>query len=92
MGGVVLAVIFSQAIFNPIPLILSGASSQEIPIKEDVPWYVSLIISFLPLLLFCGAVWWHGRQIRKCLTAADGRSVAQVFADIAEQMKRANDR
>jgi hypothetical protein len=60
--------------------------------KEEVPWYVSLLVSFLPLVVFCGAVMWHARQIRKSMTTADGRSVAQVFADIAAELKRGNDR
>jgi len=52
---------------------------------------VSLIVSLLTLVLFCWAVWWHGRQIKKSLTAADGRPVAEVFADIARELKRNND-
>jgi hypothetical protein len=59
--------------------------------NNDVPWYVSLIVSFLPLVLFCGAVLWHGRQVRKSMTTSDGRSLAQVFDDIAQEMRRAND-
>ena len=58
--------------------------------KEDVPWYVSLLVSFLPLVLFCGAVMWHARQIRKSMTTADGRSAAQVFAEIAAEFVRLN--
>jgi len=58
---------------------------------NEAPWYVSLIVSLLPLVLFCWAVWWHGRQIKKSLTAADGRPVAEVFADIARELKRSND-
>jgi hypothetical protein len=58
---------------------------------NDVPWYVSLIISFLPLALGCGAIAWHGRQVRKSMTTSDGRSLAQVFDDLAREMKRAND-
>jgi hypothetical protein len=58
--------------------------------KEDVPWYVSLIVSVVPLLLYMGSILWLARQIRKSLTTADGRSLAQVFADIAAEMKRSN--
>ena len=58
---------------------------------NDVPWYVSLLVSFLPLVLFCGVVLWHGKQLRKSLTTADGRSIADVFADIGREMKRNND-
>jgi hypothetical protein len=60
--------------------------------NEATPWYVSLAVSFIPLLLLWTAFWWHGRQIRKALTAADGRSLAEIFAELAREMKRANDR
>lgn len=58
---------------------------------NDVPWYVSLIVSFLPLVLGCGAVAWHGRQIRRSMTTKDGRSLAQVFDNLTQEIKRAND-
>jgi hypothetical protein len=58
---------------------------------NDVPWYVSLIVSFLPLVLACGAITWHGRQVRKSMTTSDGRSLAQVSDDVAREMRRAND-
>ena len=58
---------------------------------NDMPWYVSLIVSFLPLLLACGAIAWHGRQVRNSMTTRDGRSLAQVFDDVAREMRRAND-
>ena len=59
--------------------------------SNDVPWYVSLIVSFLPLVLACGAIMWHGRQIRRSMTTRDGRSLAQIFDHLAQEVKRAND-
>lgn len=59
--------------------------------SNDVPWYISLIVSFLPLVLACGAIMWHGRQIRRSMTTRDGRSLAQIFDDLAREVKRAND-
>jgi hypothetical protein len=56
--------------------------------SNDVPWYVSLIVSFLPLVLIWVMIAWHARQIRKSLT---GRSLAQVFDEIAREAKRFND-
>ncbi|QHO74412.1 hypothetical protein ACH79_18990 [Bradyrhizobium sp. CCBAU 051011] len=58
---------------------------------NDVPWYVSLIVSWLPFLIIIGTIAWHGRQVRKAMTANDGRSLAQVFDDVAREMRRAND-
>lgn len=59
--------------------------------SNDVPWYISLIVSFLSLVLACGAIMWHGRQIRRSMTTRDGRSLAQIFDDLAREVKRAND-
>ena len=59
--------------------------------SNDVPWYVSLIVSFLPLVLACGAIMWHGRQIGRSMTTRDGRSLAQIFDNLAQEVKRAND-
>jgi hypothetical protein len=58
--------------------------------NNDVPWYVSLIISWLPFLILIGAITWHGRQVRKSMTTSDGRSLAQVFDDVAQEMRRAS--
>ena len=57
----------------------------------DVPWYVSLIVSFIPLVIVWVMIAWHGRQIRKSLTTEGGRSLAQVFDDLAREAKRFND-
>ena len=59
--------------------------------SNEVPWYVSLIVSWLPLVLLQGAIVWHGRQIRRPMMTTDGRSIAQVFEDLAREVKRAND-
>lgn len=58
---------------------------------NDIPWYVSLIVSWLPFIIFVAAILWSSRQLRKSLTASDGRSLAQVVDDLAREMKRAND-
>ncbi|MGJ5149507.1 hypothetical protein [Bradyrhizobium sp. HKCCYLR1023] len=60
--------------------------------NDDVPWYVSLIIAWLPLIMFVLAVAWSTRRIQKSLTAGDDRSLAQIVGDLADEMKRANDR
>ena len=58
---------------------------------NEAPWYVSLIVSFLPLVLAQPGYAWHGRQIRRSITTRDGRSLAQVFDGLAQELKRAND-
>jgi hypothetical protein len=59
--------------------------------NNEVPWYVSLIVAFLPFFMFFVAAIWHGRQIRKSLTTQDGRSLAQVFDELAREVRRFND-
>jgi hypothetical protein len=59
--------------------------------SNDVPWYVSLIVAWLPLVIPCAAILWHSRQIRRSMTTRDGRSLAQVFDNLAQEVKRAND-
>lgn len=59
--------------------------------NNAVPWYVSLVASFIPLIIVWVMIAWHGRQIRESLTTEDGRSLAQVFDELAREMKRFND-
>jgi hypothetical protein len=54
-------------------------------------WAVALIVSWLPLILLVGCVWWHARSIRRSLTTPDGRSLAQVVENLARELKRPND-
>jgi hypothetical protein len=58
---------------------------------NDVPWYVSLFVAWLPFIILIWAIAWHARQVRKSLTTSDGRSLAQVVDDLAREMKRTND-
>jgi hypothetical protein len=57
----------------------------------ETPWPVSLVISFVPLIVWAGAMWWLARQVRRALTTQDGRSLAEVFDDIARELKRTNE-
>jgi hypothetical protein len=59
--------------------------------SNEAPWYVSLIVAWLPLVIPCVAIVWHGRQIRRSMTTRDGRSLAQIFDNLAQEVKRAND-
>lgn len=59
--------------------------------SNDAPWYVSLIVSFVPLVIVWVAVAWHARQVRRSLTTEDGRSLAQVFDELVREAKRFND-
>ena len=58
---------------------------------NDVPWYVSLFVSLIPLVAMWIVVAWHARQIRKSFTTQDGRSLAQVLDEFVREVKRFND-
>jgi hypothetical protein len=58
---------------------------------EQVPWYVSLIVSWLPLLVTIGSLVWLGRRITKELRTPDGRSIASVVDNYGRELKRSND-
>jgi hypothetical protein len=58
-----------------------------------MPWYISLIVAWAPFALLIWAAWWCGHQVRKVqrtLTSTDGRPIADVLAQVAEELKRQN--
>jgi hypothetical protein len=60
-------------------------------VNNDVPWWVSLIVSWLPFLVLIWAALSVSRAIRKVGRTQDGRSLAQVMDDHARELRRAND-
>jgi hypothetical protein len=59
--------------------------------NNDVPWWVSLIVAWLPFLVLIGTALWMIATLRATLRTRDGRSLADVMADHAREMQRAND-
>jgi hypothetical protein len=60
--------------------------------EPQFPWYVSLIISWLPFI-FMSALWyWIIRTINGSLRASSGHSVGQVIEDVGAELKRSNER
>ncbi len=59
---------------------------------EEVPWYVSLMISWLPFAFMCALWYWIIRTIKLSLKTTDGRSVGQVIDDVGAELKKSNDR
>jgi hypothetical protein len=53
-------------------------------------WVISLIIAWLPFLMILGMAWYIGRQVRRGLMTQDGRSIADVMVEIADELKRQN--
>jgi hypothetical protein len=46
-------------------------------------WVISLIIAWLII----GMAWYVGRQVRRGLVAKDGRSLAEVMAELTNEIK-----
>jgi hypothetical protein len=58
---------------------------------DEVPWYVSLIMAWLPFLFLIALGVWITRTIRATLRTNDGRSLAQALDDHGREMRRANE-
>jgi hypothetical protein len=58
---------------------------------NEVPWYVSLIISWLPFLILIWAAVSITRALRATLRTKDGRPLAQIIDDHARALRRSND-
>jgi uncharacterized membrane protein YccC len=58
---------------------------------NEVPWYVSLIVAWLPFLILIGTGIWLGRTVRAGSHTKDGRSLAQVLDDHAHELRQSND-
>jgi hypothetical protein len=51
---------------------------------------ISLIVSWLPIILFVATGWYVARQIRRGLFTKDGRSMADVSVELVAELKRIN--
>jgi len=62
---------------------------------EEVPWYVSLFVSWLPFFIWVTVLWWIGRvvarRIEGVLRTPDGRSLAEVLTEHTRETQRTND-
>jgi cell division protease FtsH len=62
------------------------------PAQDNVPWFVSLVVAWLPFLLTL-AVWiWAIRVISRALRTPDGRSIGQVVNECGSELGKLNDR
>jgi hypothetical protein len=58
---------------------------------NEVPWYISLIVSWLPFLFLIGMWVWITRAITSTLRTKDGRALAQVLDEHVRELRRQND-
>ena len=62
------------------------------PSQENVPWFISLLIAWLPFLLTLGLWVWAVRMISRALRTPDGRSIGQVVDECGSELREANGR
>ena len=55
-------------------------------------WVTSLIVSWLPFVIYLGICWYLARSVRRGLFTRDGRSIADVTLELSSELKRLNDR
>ncbi len=58
---------------------------------NDMPWYVSLAMSWLPFLFLVGLTVWMTLTIRGVLRTKDRRSLAEAVDGYARELRRSND-
>jgi cell division protease FtsH len=62
------------------------------PSQDNAPWFVSLIVAWLPFFLTIALWIWSVRTISRALTTRDGRSVGQVVDECGSELRKSKDR
>jgi hypothetical protein len=60
-------------------------------LMEQTHWAISLIVAWLPFLMFIVATFWLGHRIGRELKTSTGRPMAEVVEECGRELKRAND-
>jgi hypothetical protein len=60
-------------------------------IHEEVPWYVSLFIAWLPFIIMISIASWFARRIGRSIRAPDGRPLGQIINEHTAELRRSND-
>ena len=58
---------------------------------DEVPWYVHMIIAWLPFLFLIGLGMWITRSTTAALRTNDRRPLGQVIDDHLRELRRPND-
>jgi len=69
-----------------------GVTITARPPPDNVPWFVSLLVSWLPFLLTLALWIWAARMISRALRTPDGRSIGQVVDEWGSELRKSNDR
>jgi hypothetical protein len=61
--------------------------------SEQTPWWISLIVAWLPFVFFLVSFSWVvGRPLRRGLFTKDGRSLADVIAELTNELRRLDEK
>ena len=58
---------------------------------DGVPWYVNLMMSWLPFLVLIGTGIYVARSFGRPFWTRDGRRFAQIMDDYVRELRRSND-
>jgi cell division protease FtsH len=62
------------------------------PADDSIPWYISLLVSWVPFLSLIALWIWGLRSISLGLRTPDGRTIGQVFDECSSELRKSNDR
>jgi ATP-dependent Zn protease len=62
------------------------------PAQDNVPWFVSLAVSWLPFLSLIALWIWGLRRISLGLRTPDGRTIGQIVDEFSSELRKSNDR
>jgi cell division protease FtsH len=69
-----------------------GITIAVAPSQDKVPWFVSLLVSWVSFLLTIALWIWSVRMISWALRTPDGRSIGQVVDEYGSELRKSNDR
>jgi hypothetical protein len=58
---------------------------------QEPHWVVSLLAAVIPFVVLIWAIGWHARQVRAALQTSDGQPLADAVAQLAAELRRANE-
>ena len=57
----------------------------------DAPWWLTLILSWVPFAATLAIYLYFLRELRRIFSTKDGRTIADVVLELADDMKRSNE-
>jgi cell division protease FtsH len=59
---------------------------------DQPPWQITLLISWLPFIVWMGVIIWFTKSVTGPLTAPDGRRIAELMSESTSQSKQLNEK